>query len=64
LTAIGRAQGRSAVNVRQALDRSGNLVGLRAQLAREKAIKRLLGEETAEQAVESQAAHTESENDS
>lgn len=63
LAAIGRAQRRSAVSVRQALDRSGNLAGFRAQLGREKAIKRLLGEAAEEQTAENQEADTESEND-
>jgi len=64
LAAIGRAQGRSAVSVRQALDRSGELAGFRAQLGREKAIKRLLGEEPEEQASETLESDTEAENDS
>jgi len=64
LAAIGRAQGRSAVSVRQALDGSGNLAGFRAQLTREKAIKYLLGEEAEEQTAEIQEADAESENDS
>lgn len=63
LAAIGRAQRRSAVSVRQALDRSGNLAGFRAQLGREKAIKRLLGEAAEEQTAENQEADSESEND-
>lgn len=63
LAAIGRAQGRSAISVRQALDRAGNLADFRAQLGREKAIKRLLGEEAEEQTAEIQEADTESEND-
>ncbi len=63
LAAIGRAQGRSAVSVRQALDKSGNLIGFRAQLAREKAIKSLLGEESAEPTPESGEPETESENE-
>ncbi len=64
LAAIGRAQGQSAVNVRQALDRSGNLAGFRAQLGREKAIKRLLGEESDEPPGDTRESDTESENDS
>lgn len=64
LAAIGRAQGRTAVSVRQALDKSGNLAGFRAQLGREKAIKRLLGDEADEQTAETVEADTESENDS
>lgn len=63
LASIGKAQGRSAISVRQALDRAGNLVGFRAQLGREKAIKRLLGEAAEEQTAENQEADTESEND-
>ncbi len=46
LAALGRVQGRSAHAVRQALDRSGRLGELRAQLARDKTLRRLLGEET------------------
>ena len=64
LSALGRAQGRSAVSVRQALDRSGNLAGFRTQLAREAVIKRLLGEEPAEQESEASETDAQSENDS
>ena len=63
LAAIGRAQGRSAVSVRQALDRSGNLVGFRDQLGREKAIKHLLGEDAEEAADETEEPEAESENE-
>ena len=45
LAALASAQKRSAVSVRQELDRSGRLAALREQLAREKALKHLLGEE-------------------
>jgi trigger factor len=44
LAMIARAQRQSTVSVRQALDKSGRLTGLRAQLRREKAVKWLLGE--------------------
>jgi trigger factor len=46
LAALGRAQGQSAHAVRQALDRSGRLTELKAQLARDKTLRRLLGEDT------------------
>ena len=64
LASIGKAQGQSAVRVRKALDRSGNLAGFRAQLGREKAIKRLLGDEGEETVEQTPEAGTEAENDS
>ncbi|MGH9464172.1 MAG: trigger factor [Thermoanaerobaculia bacterium] len=45
LAALGRVQGRRAHAVRQALDRSGRLSELRAQLGRDKTLRRLLGED-------------------
>ncbi len=45
LATLGRVQGRSAHAVRQALDRSGKLPDLRAQLARDKTLRRLLGQD-------------------
>jgi trigger factor len=45
LAALGRAQGRSAHAVRQALDRDGRLGELKNQLRRERTMLRLLGEE-------------------
>ncbi len=44
LAALGRAQGKSAQAARQALDRSGRLAELKAQLRRDKTLRRLLGE--------------------
>jgi trigger factor len=44
LEAIARAEGRSPLAVRQALDESGRLEGLRAQMRREKTVRNLLGE--------------------
>lgn len=44
LAAIARAQGQTTSAVRQALDRSGRLGGLRASLRRDKTLRRLLGE--------------------
>ena len=46
LAQLARAEGRTTGAVRQALDQSGRLGELRARLRREKAIARLLGEET------------------
>jgi trigger factor len=63
LASIGRAQGRSAVSVRQALDRSGNLAGFKAQLSRERAIKTLLGEDADEPTAENEESEAESENE-
>ncbi len=45
LAGLARAQGVSAGQLRQALDRDGRLQELRAQLQRERALRRLLGEE-------------------
>jgi trigger factor len=46
LAAIARAEGRTAPEVRQALDQAGRLGALRAQLRRDKTLGRLLGEES------------------
>ncbi len=45
LATLARAQKQSAGSVRNALDRAGRLGELRTQLARDKALKRLIGEE-------------------
>lgn len=47
LAALARVQGKSTPAVRQALDRAGRLGDLRTQLARDKALKRLMGEDAA-----------------
>jgi trigger factor len=47
LAGIARSQSASAAQLRRALDRDGRLAELRAQLRRERALKRLLGEEDA-----------------
>jgi trigger factor len=44
LVAIGRAEGKSGGEVRQALDQNGRLQSLRSQLRREKALSKLAGE--------------------
>ncbi len=44
LAAIGRAEGKSTGEVRQALDQNGRLQSLRSQLRREKALSKLAGE--------------------
>lgn len=44
LGAIGRAEGKSAAEVRHALDQNGRLQSLRGQLRREKALAKLAGE--------------------
>lgn len=50
LAALARAQGASTPALRRALDEDGRLATLRAQLRREKTIRRLLGEEEAQEA--------------
>ena len=45
LAALARSQGQSAAQLRRALDGDGRLAELRSQLRRERALKRLLGEE-------------------
>ncbi len=45
LARLAKAQGQSTARLRQALDRDGRLQQLRAQLLRERALKRLLGED-------------------
>jgi trigger factor len=45
LAGLARSQGASASQLRRALDRDGRLGELRAQLRRERALRRLLGEE-------------------
>lgn len=54
LAALAKMQGKSTPSVRQDLDRAGRLGELRTQLARDKAIKRFLGEadETAEKSAD------------
>lgn len=44
LATIGRSQGRSSLQVRQALDHAGRLTGLRVQLRRDKTLSALTGE--------------------
>ena len=44
LAVIARAQKTSTTSIRQELDRTGRLAGLRDQMRREKALKSLLGE--------------------
>lgn len=46
LASIARVERRSPAEVRQALDRAGRLAALRAQLRREKTLRRLTGDET------------------
>ena len=46
LSTIARAQRSSTSAIRQELDRTGRLTGLRQQMLREKALKALLGEES------------------
>ncbi len=53
LAALAKVQGKSTPAVRQALDRAGRLGDLRTQLARDKALKRLMGDEDAEEDAES-----------
>lgn len=45
LAGLARSQGASAAQLRRALDRDGRLAELRAQLRRERALRRLMGEE-------------------
>lgn len=52
LASIARAQKRSTVAVRQALDQAGRLQGLRAQMRRQKVIRALLGDEADDQEAE------------
>jgi len=54
LAALARAQGTSTSALRRSLDEKGRLAGFRAQLRRDKTIRRLLGEEA--QPVETAAA--------
>jgi len=56
LAGLARAQGRSAAQLRQKLDHDGRLQELRAQLRREGALKRLLGEEDSLEAADSETA--------
>ncbi len=49
LAKLARAQGKSTVHVRQALDQAGKLRDFRAQLGREKSLRRMMGEESEEQ---------------
>lgn len=56
LAGLARAQGRSAAQLRQKLDHDGRLQELRAQLRREGALKRLLGEEDSLEAKDSETA--------
>ena len=58
LATLARGQGRPAAAVRQALHEQGRLGELRRQLEREKALRRLLGEETAEPAGETEPQPT------
>ena len=53
LAAIAKAQRQTTVAVRQALDRSGRLSGLRASLRRDKTLRQLMGD------VEPDAEHKE-----
>ena len=46
LANLARAEGKTTVAVRQALDRAGRLGPLRAQLRREKTMRHLMGEST------------------
>ncbi len=63
LAALARAQGKTAPAVRQALDRAGRLGELRLQLARDKALRRLTGDELkpTEAVTSAEAAPDESE---
>ena len=45
ISALARREGQSSQAVRQALDRGGRLAPLKRQLRRDKALRRLLGEE-------------------
>jgi trigger factor len=56
LAVIAKAQRRSTVAIRQELDRSGRLAGLRQQMAREKALTHLLGEEQTDGTAEAGSA--------
>ncbi len=51
LATLARVQGKSTPAVRRALDRAGRLGELRTQLARDKALRRLTGEEAAPEAA-------------
>jgi trigger factor len=48
LAALARAEGKTTVAVRQALDRAGRLGSLRSQLRREKTMRQLMGESVEE----------------
>lgn len=61
LSEIARAQGSSPLSVRQALDQSGRLGALKAQLRRDRAVRMLLGEDEAgEETVTEKGAGGES----
>ena len=53
LSSIARAQKTSTTAIRQELDRTGKLAGLREQMRREKALKSLMGEKPTQAAEES-----------
>nr|AGC72424.1 cell division trigger factor [uncultured bacterium A1Q1_fos_2037] len=57
LALLARAQGIPTPALRQKLDESGQLAGLRAQMRREKTVRRLLGEADAAPAHEHDHAH-------
>jgi len=52
LAGLARSQNASAAQLRRALDRDGRLAELRAQLGRERALRRLMGEEDNEEGIE------------
>lgn len=56
LAGLARSQGASTAQLRRTLDRDGRLAELRAQLRRERALKRLLGEEDNQPGGASEAA--------
>jgi trigger factor len=63
LSAIARYQNRSTASLRQELDSSGRLEGLRADMLRDKTLRQLLGEPYSPMGVEMPADGPESESD-
>jgi trigger factor len=59
LGGLARAQGSSAAQLRRSLDRDGRLAELRAQLCRERALRRLLGDEGRDEAAVDDGPATE-----
>jgi FKBP-type peptidyl-prolyl cis-trans isomerase (trigger factor) len=63
LANLARAEGKTTVAVRQALDRGGRLGPLRAQLRREKTMRHLMGDSLELETADSDAVVEETDRD-